>query len=64
MNLYKFIISCIISIFVTFNISYAIEEYDKCIEEKTKEAGEDMDYVYKAVIIQLCKNETEDQNDN
>ena len=44
-----------------FNISYASEEYDKCIEDKTKEAGGEMDYVYQGVIIQLCKQETEDQ---
>lgn len=63
MNLYKFIIVSIMMIFA-FNISYASEEYDKCIEDKTKEAGGEMDYVYQGVIIQLCKQETEDQNNN
>lgn len=63
MILYKFIIVFITSFFI-YNISYANDEYDKCVKEKTKEAGERMDDVYQAIIIQMCKKETEDQNNS
>jgi len=64
MNLYKFIISFFISFFITINISYATEEFDKCVEEKIKEAGGDVDYVYQGVIIQLCRKETENKDNS
>jgi len=63
MILYKFIIVFITSLLI-YNISYANEEYDKCVKEKTKEAGERMDDVYQAIIIQICKKETEDKDNS
>ena len=30
----------------------------------TEEAGGEMDYVYQAIIIQTCKAETEEKNNN
>ena len=56
---------CFFTIFF-FNKSWANEEYDQCVEEMTKEAGEEMDYVYSAIIIQYCTNEfkNSDESDN
>ena len=40
------------------------EVYDKCVKKMTEEAGGEMDYVYQAIIIQTCKAETEEKNNN
>ena len=66
MNLHKVTIF-VFCFFFWFNnvfIASANEDYDKCVKKMTEEAGGEMDYVYQAIIIQTCKAETEEKNNN
>ena len=66
MNLNKksIFLICFLSAFNNFTIVNANEEYDNCVKKMTEEAGGEMDYVYQAIIIQTCKAETEEINNN
>jgi len=64
MNIYKiylFLVFLIFS-FTSLNMAYSDEAFENCVNQKVEEAGESLDYVYKAVIIQTCKKEIEENN--
>ena len=63
-NKLSIIIFCLTLSIYDLRQVFGNEEYDKCVKEKIEEAGENMDYVYQAIIIQTCTAETKEQNNN
>ena len=60
-KIYLFLVFLIFS-FTSLNMAYSDETLEECINQKIEEAGDSMDYVYKAVIVQTCKQEIEENN--
>jgi len=60
-KIYLFLVFLIFN-FASLNLVYSDYTFEECVNQKIKEAGDSMDYIYKAVIVQTCKQEIEENN--